>query len=152
MKIENVVKPTNAMRLLILGLIYVVTTLPTSSEATHCSWDPSEAGLVCSLTNSPLSLTKHQTEATRTLRLICNDETVSTIQVHYDTRRRSKPWPHLIRLEIVKCPLTSVDLKVDGIVWPNKGDVLSDFVRPLIGDLHGLRYISLTDVSSSRSR
>ena len=134
------------MRQIGLILIFLVT-----SEATHCSWDPIEASLVCALNSSRtiLSFTKHQTEATRTLRLLCENSNVNSIEVHYD-RRRSKPWPHLIKLQIEKCSLTSINLKVDGVFWPHNGDVLRDFVQPLISDLHGLRYISFTEISDKK--
>ena len=94
----------------------------TTSEATNCSWDPTEALLECTLSSesAALSLTKQQTEATRTLKLICSDSNssytsirndnysiLSNLQVHYD-RRRLKPWPHLLRLHIEKCPLASI--------------------------------------------
>ena len=136
----------------------------TTSEATDCSWDPTEALLECTLSSqsAALSLTKHQTEATRTLKLICSDTSnnssrnnnsgiLSNLQVHYD-RRRLKPWPHLLRLQIEKCPLASLKgLKVNGVFWPQNGDVLKDIIRPLIGgNLGGLRYISLTDISFER--
>ena len=51
----------------------------TTSEATNCSWDPTEALLECTLSSesAALSLTKHQTEATRTLKLICSDSVES---------------------------------------------------------------------------
>ena len=130
----------------------------TTSEATDCSWDPTEALLECTLSSksAALSLTKHQTEATRTLKLICSDSddtrnSISTLEVHYD-RRRLKPWPHLLRLEIEKCPLASLKgLKVNGVFWPQNGDVLKDLIRPLIGgNLGGLRYISLSEISFER--
>ena len=150
----------------------IVLLLLKAAWASHqCSWDPSEAVLQCSLawqkSPSALAFSKHQREATSTLKIFCtendDEKIVSTDQkskrltVDYEgdrRRRESNFWPHLKSLHIQDCPLNAIDIDFRGRQHRSRGDILHDVIKPLLGGrtLSGLRHLALVHAAVSTNR
>lgn len=155
-----------------VAIVVLVGLLIRGAKGSDCSWEPSEASLACSLRwrrteasvqASALTFATHQREATRTLKLRCDDtphqEDIAKpiLSVHYEgLRHHQNPWPHLIHLEITNCPLASVSLQSinDRKTSHYLGDLLQDVIRPLLGgrSLAGLRSLGLVKIADERQK
>ena len=152
--------------------ILFLLLLASTAWGSHCSWDPKEASLECTLRPSKeaeatleLVLAKHQTQATRQLKVQCQDleQPLSKryrIKVNYEGSTASasaSAWPHLQSLHVEYCPLASIGVVLDGLSYEQTSvasDVLIHVIQPLLGGrqaLRGLRHLSLVNVSQDLS-
>lgn len=139
-------------------LVLLISSSYGGLEASpQCSWDPAEAVLECAVewqnAEAGLAFARHQREATRTLRIICNEEDGDLSSEHkrltvdYDGGRQN-PWPHLQSLHVLHCPLASIGVVLDGLSLEQQGkDVLHDVIKPLLGGraLSGLRHLAILE-------
>ena len=150
--------------------------LASTAWGSQCSWDPKDAALECTLRPSDeaeaaieLVLAKHQTQATRLLKVQCQDmeplrplrSKQQRLKVDYEGSPASsgnlgQAWPHLQSLHVEHCPLASIGVVLDGLSYEQKSarsDVLRHVIQPLLGGrpLSGLRHLSLVNVSADLS-
>ena len=151
--------------------------LASTAWGSQCSWDPKEAALECRLrpldeaeATMTLVLAKHQTQATRQLKVQCQAmeplgqplrSKRQRLRVDYKGspaassggNRGGQAWPHLQSLQVEHCPLATIGVVLDGLSYEQtsaSSDVLSHVIQPLLGGrpLSGLRHLSLVNVSA----